>query len=115
MAKKRLPKQVKPKARTLTVRAITSEQIKALDNLMDFTGAKTVTGAIFAAGTQLPTLKSNLGQDAALDPDEQFPIGDDATISAVIALMSDVEQGAGFGASHWNDVVKAFDYVSLVS
>ncbi len=31
-----------------------------------------------------------------VDPDAEFPIGDDNTILAVISIMADVEQGAGF-------------------
>jgi len=48
-----------------------------------------------------------------IDPDETFPIEDDGQILTVISLMSDFEQGAGFGEDEyaWNSAIEAFNYV----
>jgi hypothetical protein len=43
------------------------------------------------------------------DADTDVHVADDGTMMALIALMSDIEQGSGFGTAHWNDVVAAFN------
>jgi len=51
MAKKKQP-QKELIEKTLTIRATTLEEIELLEGLKDITGAKTFTGAIFAAASQ---------------------------------------------------------------